>query len=316
MKRVLITGISGFLGKSLVGYFNREDDIKIFGHSREVAKTKALFHAIGIEILAEVNNQVLNDHKIDAVIHLAGIAHDFSGKYRDEDYFQVNAENTKALYDHFLKSGASAFIFVSSIKAVVDCADQEIDETHKEAPKGAYGKSKLMAEQYLSLHQPHGKMTYVLRPCMVHGPGNKGNLNLLYKFVKWGIPFPLGAFDNRRSFLSIENFCMVVEQILAGELPQGTYHLADSEPLSTNDLVKLIGRGIGKKVIILKIPIKVIMSLATFGSILHLPFGKENIAKLTENMVVSNKKLLLNLGKKLPVSAEEGLLKTIKSLDE
>jgi nucleoside-diphosphate-sugar epimerase len=316
MKRVLITGITGFLGKSLVEYFQNNEHVILYGHSRKAAKATIEFHENGIEILQEIDSEVLNEYRIDIIIHLAGIAHDLSGKYREDDYQRVNCDNTKLLYDQFLKSAAGLFVFVSSIKAVVDHSDLVIDEEYPPTPEGAYGKSKLMAEQYLMQNRQHGKLTYILRPCMVHGLGNKGNLNLLYKFVKKGIPFPLGAFDNKRSFLSVENFCVVLESIIAGTLKHGIYHLADSEALSTNELVKLIGQGIGKKVIILNIPKKVIFALATLGTWLHLPFGKGNIEKLTENMVVSNKKLLLNLGHKLPVSAGQGLLKTIKSFDE
>jgi nucleoside-diphosphate-sugar epimerase len=77
-------------------------------------------------------------------------------------------------------------------------------------PLTHYGKSKLMAEEYI-LSQPLsvGKSYYILRPCMIHGPGNKGNLNLLYQIVQKGIPYPLAAFENKRSFLSIENLCFI-----------------------------------------------------------------------------------------------------------
>ena len=74
-------------------------------------------------------------------------------------------------------------------------------------PKTHYGISKLQAENYiLDQKLPEGKRVYILRPCMIHGPGNKGNLNLLYTLVKKGFPWPLGAFENQRSFLSIDNF--------------------------------------------------------------------------------------------------------------
>ena len=316
MKRVLITGITGFLGKSLVGYFQNREDVLLYGHSRDAVKARDEFHENGITILPEVNSQNLKEHGIDVIIHLAGIAHDLTGKYREEDYRKVNLDNTKLLYDQFLASDVSTFVFVSSIKAVVGHSDQVIDEDYQPAPEGAYGKSKLLAEQYIRQNEQPGKLIYILRPCMVHGPGNKGNLNLLYKFVKKGIPYPLGAFDNRRSFLSVENFCVVVESIISGVLKQGTYHLADSESLSTNELVKLIGHCIGKKVVIFHIPKTLILAIAKLGSWLHLPFDKKNIEKLTENMVVANKKLLLNLGRNLPVSARQGLLKTIQSFDE
>src|SRR5690625_6395669 len=77
---------------------------------------------------------------------------------------------------------------------------------------------------------------------MIHGPGNKGNLNLLYQLVKSGIPYPVKAFNNKRSFVSIENLCFIIRELIEGEVEQGLYHVADDEPTYTHDLVKLIDR--------------------------------------------------------------------------
>src|SRR5690606_31466401 len=102
------------------------------------------------------------------------------------------------LYDWYLKSKATKFIYASSVKAIADSVEGELTEDTPARPLTAYGISKLKAEEYiqqLSLGMT-SKAFYILRPCMVHGPGNKGNLNLLYKFVTKGIPYPLGAFNN------------------------------------------------------------------------------------------------------------------------
>ena len=151
---------------------------------------------------------------------------------------------------------------------------------------------------------------------MIHGPGNKGNLNLLYKYVNSGLPYPLGAFENKRSFLSIDNFCFVIQRIVEGKLVSGVYNLADSQPISTNHLVALIGKSVYKKVWSIHFPRKLIFFLAKVGSFIHMPFNTIMLRKLIEDMEVSNKKLLLNLGEELPVSTEEGLIKTIKSFNE
>ena len=85
-----------------------------------------------------------------------------------------------------------------------------------------------------------GKQVYIMRPCMIHGPGNKGNLNLLYGVVKKGIPWPLGAFENRRSFTSVGNLCYVIDGLLTKSVPSGIYHMGDDEALSTNELIAVI----------------------------------------------------------------------------
>lgn len=145
--------------------------------------------------------------------------------------------------------------------------------------------------------------------------GNKGNLNLLYSVVSKGIPWPLGAFDNKRSFCSIENISYVVEQIIVNENIIGDiYHVGDDEPLSTNELIKLISESVNKKSRIWNLPKGLMNDLASLGSVIRLPLNKERLNKLTENYVVSNAKIKKALGiERMPVSAVDGLRKTIES---
>ena len=316
MKHILITGISGFVGTSLVNYFHGKKDIIIHGYSRDIQSAHHLLSAYSIDFVPNFSAETLDNLQIDVVIHLAGIAHDLSGRYKEQDYQQANYELTKKIYDEFAKSHAKTFVFISSVKAVVDHTDQIIDEDFSASPTSAYGLSKRQAETYILSHEVAGKLNYILRPCMIHGPGNKGNLNMLYKFIHKGIPYPLGAFENKRSFLSIDNFCFVIDKIIEGKLKGDIYLLADSEPVSTNRLVRIIGEVLNNKVKIVRIPKPLIEFLARIGSWIHAPFNTSTVAKLCENMVVSNEKLLLNLNETLPVAAEEGLNKTIRSFNE
>jgi len=159
------------------------------------------------------------------------------------------------------------------------------------------------------------KSTYILRPCMIHGPGNKGNLNLLYQVVKKGIPYPLGAFENRRSFTSIDNLSFVIEQLIEKDIPTGIYNVGDDETLSTNELITLTAATMGKSPRIWKWNKSVVQFAAKVGTVFHLPLNTERLLKLTENYVVSNAKIKQALGiDKMPVRAEEGLRKTIASL--
>ncbi len=314
MIRILITGITGFVGLSLVRYFQSNDEVEIYGHSRDVAKVKSQLPKT--KFIADLSAQSFDENKIDVIIHLAGIAHDLSGNYNDEDYQKVNYEGTKKWYDAFVGSQASKFVFISSIKAVIDHADDVVDESFEPRPSSAYGISKRRAEEYILGQLPNEKQIFILRPCMIHGPGNKGNLNLLYKFVKIGIPYPLAAFENLRSFLSVDNFCFVIQNIAEGKLKPDTYQLADTDPLSTNDLVRLIGQTMEKKVFLWKLPKAFVWTLARIGSWIRMPFNTSTVTKLCENMVVSNQKLLVNLEQDLPVSSVQGLQNTIKSFDE
>jgi len=174
----------------------------------------------------------------------------------------------------------------------------------------------LEAEQYLLAQTlPEGKRLFIIRPCMIHGPGNKGNLNLLYKVVEKGIPWPLAAFHNQRSFLSIDNLSCLVEQMLVQvEVQSGVYNFADDDALSTNELVALISETLSKKPKLWSISAGLIKGVVKIGDVLPLPLNSERLKKLTESYVVSNAKIKQALGiDKLPLTAKEGLEKTIKS---
>ena len=159
-----------------------------------------------------------------------------------------------------------------------------------------------------------GKRVYILRPCMIHGPGNKGNLNLLYGVVKRGIPWPLGAFENRRSFTSVDNLCYVIGGLLAKDVASGIYNMGDDEALSTNELITLMCEVLGRQPHIWRLNRGLMEACATLGTWLHLPLNRDRLRKLTENYVVSNAKLKRALGiERMPVRAADGVRKTIRS---
>ena len=149
---------------------------------------------------------------------------------------------------------------------------------------------------------------------MIHGPGNKGNLNLLYKLVSMGIPWPLGAFENQRSFCSIDNLMFIFKELIEREdIPSGVYNLADDIPLSTNEVISILGESQNRKPRIWSFSKGLIELVAKIGNILKLPLNEESLQKLTDSYVVSNKKLINAIGKPLPVSSREGLLTTFQS---
>lgn len=188
---------------------------------------------------------------------------------------------------------------------------------------GPYGESKIKAEEYI-LNQLTVKSEklkdrdiYILRPCMIHGPGNKGNLNLLYGVVKKGIPWPLGAFENKRTFTSIDNLCYIINGLLTKDVESGIYNINDDEAVSTNELIEIICEAMGKKAHIWRIPRGLMEGVAKLGGWLHLPLNPERLQKLTENYVSSNAKIKRALGiEELPVRAKDGLRKTILSFEK
>jgi nucleoside-diphosphate-sugar epimerase len=295
---ISFTGASGFVGQNLIVY---------------LGNSHLILHKIDRKDIARSYIEISNN--TDAILHLAGKAHDFKKDSSSDEYYKVNTELTKKIFDTFLTSNAKVFITLSSVKAVADEVDGELPEDVIPNPITHYGKSKLQAEQYiLSKQIPVGKRVYILRPCMIHGPGNKGNLNLLYRFVSKGIPWPLGSFANSRSYLSIENLCFIIKELIESEdIPSGVYNVADDIPLSTNELINIIAESKGKKARILNLSMNLIKVLARVGDLIKLPLNSERLQKLTESYVVSNTKIKAALGKPLPVSSKDGLIRTFKS---
>ncbi|SOD20345.1 NAD-dependent epimerase/dehydratase family protein [Pedobacter xixiisoli] len=295
--KVNITGSSGFVGQNLINY--------LIGYEVDVLQRYQLS-----------NPSVEQLSSCDAIIHLAGKAHDLKKTSNPEEYYEVNFELTKRIFDAFLKSDAKKFIFISSVKAAADSLQGVLDEAHQPNPQTDYGKSKLMAEEYIQAQElPEGKAYYILRPCMIHGPGNKGNLNLLYKIVQKGIPYPLAAYENKRSFLSVENLCFVIKQLVGREIISGVYNVADDEALSTNAVVQILAASSNRKAKLWSIPSGIINKIAKIGNVLKLPLNTERLQKLTESYVVSNAKIKKALGVELPISATNGLKITAKSFN-
>ncbi len=315
--RILITGVHGFVGSNLVNALSKEHII------------------YGLDIIAPEKTGVIKTFswddldaervpEVDAIIHLAGKAHDTKNKAAAEVYFKVNRDLTIKVFDYFSKhSEIKKFVFFSTAKAAADKVEGVLTEDVVPTPVGPYGESKIAAEKYILScmeqrpSQFDGRGVYIFRPCMIHGPGNKGNLNLLYSVVKKGIPWPLGAFENRRTFTSVENICFAVNGVLTKDVPSGIYNMGDDEALSTNELIEEICKSLGKKAHIWKLPKGLMTGIAKIGGWLHLPLDPERLRKLTENYISSNAKIKAALGiERMPVDAREGLKVTLDSFNE
>lgn len=306
--KILITGVHGFVGSNLVEYLAPQNEI------------------YGLDIIAPEKNGVVKTYSwddldsgrvpdVDAIIHLAGKAHDTKNQAAAEVYFKVNRDLTIKIFDYFKSyESIKKFVFFSTAKAAADRVEGVLTEGVVPSPVGPYGESKIAAEKYILENMPSYKQVYIFRPCMIHGPGNKGNLNLLYKVVRKGIPWPLGAFENRRTFTSVENICFAVNGVLTKDVPSGIYNMGDDEALSTNELIEEICKSLGKKAHVWKLPKGLMNGVAKVGGWLHLPLNPDRLQKLTENYVSSNAKIKKALGvEMMPVSARDGLKVTLKS---
>ena len=332
--RLLITGAFGFVGTNLATYLAAR------GHylmALDVACKESTAYS---EYFSWEQFDRIDWESVDAVVHLAGKAHDTRTASDPQSYFDVNVGLTRRMFERFSRKGAKTqreekgrikkFVLFSSVKAVADQVNGVLTEEVVPDPKTPYGQSKLEAEREVlkfasskvdkygneanNLRTPElpNSRTYILRPCMIHGPGNKGNLNLLYKIVQKRIPWPLGAFENQRSFASIDNVCAVVDGLLTGNVSSGVYQMADDEALSTNELIGLIAEATGCRARIWKVPAGLMRGVARVGDVLRLPLNSERLRKLTESYVASNEKVKGVLGwKAMPTRAEDGMRKTL-----
>lgn len=321
---ILITGIHGFVGSNLVAALKERHNL--YGLDIVAPEKEGVIKTFSWKDIEPSSFPMRNLPEFDAIIHLAGKAHDTKNRSAAQVYFDINTGLTQKIFDFFTESSVRKFIFFSSVKAAADSVVGDVlTEDVVPSPVGPYGESKIKAEEYIlshfspdnlqdSISKSEDKQVYILRPCMIHGPGNKGNLNLLYNVVRKGIPWPLGSFENRRSFTSIDNLCYVVEGLLTKDVAGGIYHIGDDEALSTNELIVLMCEVLGRKPHIRKIDRRMMEVCAKLGTLLHLPLNTERLRKLTENYVMSNAKIKSALGiDRMPVRAEEGIVKTIRS---
>ena len=308
---ILITGVHGFVGSNLVAAL--KDGNIIYGLDIVAPEKEGVVKTYSWDYLEQGKIP-----EVDTIIHLAGKAHDTKNQSAAEVYFKVNTGLTQKIFDYFLAhEGIKKFVFFSTAKAAADKVDGVLTEDVVPSPVGPYGESKIAAEKYIQEHPATDKRVYILRPCMIHGPGNKGNLNLLYNVVKKGIPWPLGAFDNHRTFTSIDNLCFVIDGLLTRDVASGIYNMGDDEALSTNELIEIICQSLGKKAHIWKLSKGFMTKMAKVCGKLHLPLDEERLRKLTENYISSNAKIKSALGiETLPVAARDGLMKTLNSFKE
>lgn len=297
--KIAVFGSSGFIGKNLV---------------------KSLQQNFKVQEVSLRNPVWKNDLDIESeiFINLVGKAHDHKGTATEKDYYFANVELAEQIFETFVKADAKLFIHISSLAALEEYESvKPLKETDNCKPVSIYGKSKREAEELLlKQNLPNGKMLIIIRPPMIHGPGDKGNLGLLYKIISKGFPYPLASFENNRSFISIDNFCFYILEIIKKQenIDSGIYHIADDEPVSTEKIINIIKNVTKKKSINLSIPKIIIQSIAKVGDILPLPLNTKRLKKMTSNLLVSNQKIKSALQiEKLPLTAEQGLAKTIKS---
>ena len=252
MTRVLVTGASGFVGKPLTRALAQSGHV-VWAASREPQAIPAQTNVNPIALPDLANPGPWNSllAGMDAVIHLAGIAH-VGDNIPDATYDRINRAATESIARAAAANGVKHFIFLSSIRAQTGpTADKPLNESSPPKPTDAYGRSKLAAEQAV---RKSGVPFTNLRPVVIYGPGVKANLHSLIKLADTSLPLPFGGFRNLRSLLAIENLITAIGFLLESGARNATYVVADPAPVTFAEIILTLRTALGRPPRLLNVP--------------------------------------------------------------
>jgi len=276
--RVLISGISGFVGSALAPALGER------GH--EVR---------GISGRGDVTQFL---PRSDAIVHLANIAHGSAGA---DLLRRVNVDGTRSLAESAAGRGVRRFVYLSSIKALgEETRGRALDGSEVPAPEDAYGRSKLAAERALAEVAGRTNLEIViLRPPLAYGPGVKANFLALMRAVDRGWPLPLGSVRNLRSLIYVGNLASAIASSLEAPGAAGkTYLVSDGGSISTPALVDAIAHAMGRRARLLPLPPRVLECIPS-------------LRRLTRSLEVDDSAIRRELGWRPPYTFEQGLRATV-----
>lgn len=260
------------------------------------------------------------------VIHLAAIAHRIGplNTESENEYHQINCLGTRNLVSAVRKStSVERFVFMSSIGAVTSFSDTPVNEDTTPRPDSAYGRSKLAAESETKAALEGSNTDWcIFRPSLIHGPGNPGNMARLLALLSKGFPLPFGSIKNLRSFLYVENaISALMHGMSSPKAMKNTFCLADSEMLSTPDLMRLIAHARGQPARLFPFPVKALHLLAKMGDSLAAIFGRStglfsySVERLVNSLPVDSSRFRTITNWQQPLTMEQGIQKTVGSVD-
>lgn len=312
---ILITGGTGFLGKALVCNILTDERMNVVSAVRKLSEqlpSEAEQTVVG-DLLAKTDYAYVLKN-IDVIVHTAARVHVMEENVADPlaEFRKVNVEGTLNLARQAAEAGVKRFVFISSIKvngeSTVEGQPFTPDNTY--ITTDPYGVSKREAEQgLLALAQETGLEVVMIRPPLVYGPGVKANFLKMIQTIQKGVPLPLGAIHNQRSLIALDNIVDFI--VLCMHHPKAanqTFLISDGEDVSTSDLLRKVGKALGKPARLMPVPVGLMRFVAKL-------LGKQAVAeRLFGSLQVDSSKARDLLGWKPVVSMDEQLKKTVAAL--
>jgi nucleoside-diphosphate-sugar epimerase len=313
MSNLLITGANGFIGRALISKLSLQTNYFI----RASVRKKTIQFPRQIEVFENMEassntnwNDALRD--IDAVVHLFARVHVMHDKVIDPllEFRNINVNATIALAKTAAKLGIKRFIFLSSVKVNGESTfHKPFSESDLPHPQDAYAISKWEAEEALKkISKDTGMELVIIRSPLVYGPNVKANFLKMMQYIKRGIPLPLGAIKNKRSLISIDNLVdFIATTISHPNAAHQTFLISDDEDISTTDLLRRIGKHIGKPVRLIPLHPKIL-------SFLFKILGRQDFSdRLLGSLEVDITKAKKLLAWSPPKTLDEGIRATVIS---
>jgi nucleoside-diphosphate-sugar epimerase len=305
MTSILVTGAMGFIGSHLLPLLEQKN------HQIAIALRNPSNDSYKNYLVGEIDDHTSWEKPlqgVDIVIHLAARAHILNESVAnpEAEFDRVNTQGTINLVQQSIKAGVKHFIFLSSIGAVTTLSNNIINESSPCNPDTPYGKSKLKAEQAIEKLCQNSSMTYtILRPTLVYGPNNPGNMERLLALTAKNLPLPFASINNSRSLVYVGNLVDAIMTCIDHPNARNqTFIVSDGEDLSTPELIKRIGKAMGKSPLLLPFP----PGLLKFGTKI---IGKGNLGdRLLGSLQVDSSKIRTMLNWKPPYTVDQGLQTT------